>query len=133
MTGGEKLINKKANKYIRVLLVIIGTCFVFIGIIGIFLPILPTTPFFLLAAAIYAKSSTRFYYWLLHNKYFGSYVKDYREGRGIEKTVKIKTISLLWLSIVVSIFLIDVFIVRVLLLLIAIAVSIHIFLIKQKV
>ena len=66
-----------------------GTFFVGLGIIGIFLPLLPTTPFLLLAAACYARSSKRFYNWLLNNKWFGNYIKNYRERKGIPLQIKI--------------------------------------------
>ena len=73
--------------------------FVGIGILGIFIPVLPTTPFFLLAATLYAKSSKRFYDWLLSNRFFGKYIKNYREGKGITLKIKISTIALLWITI----------------------------------
>ena len=72
-----------SNKFFRFLLIIAGTIFLVFGIIGIFLPILPTTPFLLLAAACYARSSKRFYNWLMNNKWFGNYIKNYNEGRGV--------------------------------------------------
>jgi len=49
-----------------------------------FLPLLPTTPFLLLAAACFIRSSDRFYQWLIHNKWFGSYIQDYREHRALQ-------------------------------------------------
>lgn len=70
-----------------------------LGIIGIILPLLPTTPFLLLSAACYAKSSERLYHWLLENKYFGSYIKNYRAGKGIPLKAKITAVSVLWLSL----------------------------------
>ena len=63
--------------WIRILLIIAGTFFVGIGIVGIFVPVLPTTPFLLLAAACYERSSQRFYSWLLNNKWFGNYIRNY--------------------------------------------------------
>jgi len=101
-----------------------------LGVLGIFLPILPTTPFLLLAAASYARSSDRFYYWLLHNKWFGDYIKNYREGNGIAMNIKVWTASLLWITILVSIFFVEIFSVRIFLVLVAIMVSIHIFSIR---
>ncbi|OFW54672.1 MAG: hypothetical protein A2163_04780 [Actinobacteria bacterium RBG_13_35_12] len=114
------------NKLVRVTLIITGTFFVAIGVLGIFLPLLPTTPFLLIAAALYARSSERFYYWLLHNRWFGGYIKNYREGKGISRKVKIWTISLLWITIIFSICTVEIVLVRILLFLIAAAVSIHI-------
>ncbi len=93
-------------------MIILGTFFVFLGVLGIFLPLLPTTPFLLLAATLYAKSSERFYCWLLNNKFFGNYIKDYRAGKGIDRKIKIWTISLLWGTILISIFIVEIVWVR---------------------
>ena len=120
-----------SNKFFRYLLIIAGTIFLGCGIIGIFLPILPTTPFLLLAAACYARSSKRFYDWLMNNKWFGTYIKNYREGRGVPLKFKIFTISLLWITILVSVFfVINNYWVKIILILIAIGVTIHILTIK---
>jgi|AGTN01.3.fsa_nt_gi Uncharacterized protein conserved in bacteria len=75
------------------LLIAAGTTCVGLGFIGIFLPVLPTTPFLLLAAVCYAGSSPRFYRWLLENRLFGQYIKNYREGRGITLTAKIVSVT----------------------------------------
>lgn len=120
-----------SNKIFRYILIIAGTIFLGFGIIGIFLPILPTTPFLLLSAACYARGSQRFYYWLINNKWFGNYIKNYREGRGVPLKFKIFTISLLWLTILCSIFfIINNFWIEILLIMIAIGVTIHIVTIK---
>ena len=125
--------NKKQNKIVKWILIASGTIFLVIGIIGIFLPILPTTPFLLLAAACYARSSEKFYIWLIKNKVFGSYIKNYREEKGIPLKVKIIAIIFLWITIMVSTLLfIDVFWIRILLILIAVGVTIHILTIKTK-
>ena len=83
----------------RILLIVIGTLFVALGVLGMFLPVLPTTPFLLLAAICYARSSKRFYNWLMTNRWCGEYIRNYREGRGITLRHKVLTISLLWLTI----------------------------------
>jgi len=115
------------NRLIKGLLTIAGTFSVGLGILGIFLPLLPTTPFFLLAAACYGRSSEKFYHWLLNNKWFGKYIKNYQEGKGIPIKVKILSISLLWLTILFStIFILDNLYVRIILILIAAGVTIHI-------
>ena len=115
------------SKLVRKLLIIAGTFFIGIGIIGIFLPILPTTPFLLLAAWCYARSSKRFYNWLINNKWFGNYIKNYREGKGVPIKVKILSISFLWITILFSIyFFITNIHIRIILILIAIGVTIHI-------
>jgi len=121
------------RKPIKVLLITAGTFFIGVGIVGIFIPILPTTPFLLISAALYARSSKRFYNWLINNKIFGRYIKNYREGKGIPLKLKIFTIAFLWITIGCSaIFAIDIFWVRVILVVIAIGVTIHIISIKPK-
>ena len=114
------------QKWVRILLIIAGTLSLGLGILGIFVPVLPTTPFLLLAAACYARSSQRFYDWLLHNKWFGNYIRNYLEGKGVPLKVKVLTIALLWITIGCSVaFAVQVFLVRLILILIAIGVSIH--------
>ncbi len=115
------------GKLTKKVLIIIGFFFVGIGIIGIFLPLLPTTPFFLLAAVCFARSSERFHNWLLNHRLFGRYVKGYQGKERIPAKIKIFTICLLWVTIVFSgiIFFRELYI-RVILFFIAIGVSIHI-------
>jgi len=116
------------QKWVRILLIIVGTLSVGLGILGIFVPVLPTTPFLLLAAACYARSSQRFYDWLLNNKYFGNYIRNYQQRKAVPLRVKVLTLALLWITIGCSVmFAVEVFLVRVFLILIAIGVSIHIF------
>ncbi len=113
--------------WIRILLIIAGTFFVGLGIVGIFVPVLPTTPFLLLAAACYARSSQRFYSWLLNNKWFGNYIRNYLERKGVPLKVKVLTVTLLWITIGFSVaFAVHSLVVRLILVLIAIGVSIHI-------
>jgi uncharacterized protein len=112
---------------VRWTLLIAGTILVGIGILGIFLPLLPTTVFFLMAAWCYARSSVRFYNWLHQNKYFGRYIKNYRTGKGITRSSKISTIAILWVSILYSLFFAtEILFVRLILFVIAIGVTIHI-------
>ena len=114
----------------RWLLIACGMLCVAVGVIGIFVPLLPTTSPLLLAAFCFARSSPRFYHWLLHNRVFGSYIKNYREGRGMPLRSKVVTLGLLWLTIGFSIIYIAPWWIKVLLLLIAVGVSIHILWIK---
>jgi uncharacterized membrane protein YbaN (DUF454 family) len=102
-------LRKEVSLYERMLrgaLVGAGTFFLALGIVGIVLPILPTTPFLLLAAACYARGSRRFYDWLLGNRVFGRYIRNYREGRGITFRDKAVSIGLLWLTILFSVLLV---------------------------
>jgi uncharacterized membrane protein YbaN (DUF454 family) len=117
----------------RRLLIGAGTLSTGLGIIGIFIPILPTTPFLLLAAACYMRSSERFYQWLINNRVFGAYVRNYIEGRGMPVRIKIFTILLLWLTIGLSIiFGVQNIVIRIVLICIAIGVTAHISLIKKR-
>jgi len=110
----------------RWLLIGAGTLFVGVAVLGIFLPLLPTTPFLLLAAACYARSSERFYQWLLNQKQLGGHIRNYREKKGIALHIKVLTLSLLWLTIGYSALVaVDILWMRVLLLLIAVAVTVH--------
>ncbi|MFO7896234.1 MAG: YbaN family protein [Candidatus Cloacimonadales bacterium] len=117
--------------WIRVLLIAGGSISVGLGVLGIFLPILPTTPFLLLAAFCYARSSEKFYIWLLTNRWFGEYIRNYREKRGVPLKVKIYTLLLLWITILSSAyFFVPVIWGKILLLMIAIGVSWHLIYIK---
>ena len=119
------------NNLKRNILIIAGFICVGLGILGMFLPVLPTTPFLLLAAAAFAKSSDRAYHWLMTNKWFGSYISNYREGKGIPLHVKITSITFLWLTILTSaIFFIDNLYIKILLIVIAIGVTTHIVSVK---
>jgi uncharacterized membrane protein YbaN (DUF454 family) len=113
------------------ILVTSGTLFLVLGVIGIFIPILPTTPFILLAAACYIRGSKKFYNWLIKNRWLGEYIKNYQEGRGIPIIVKIITIIFLWLTIIIStIVFVSNSIIQIILFFIAIGVTIHIIKIK---
>jgi uncharacterized membrane protein YbaN (DUF454 family) len=121
----------KLSQLKRGLMIVAGTLFVVLGVIGMILPVLPTTPFLLLAAYFYARSSQRFYDWLMTNRWFGEYIRNYREGRGIPLRQKIITISLLWLTIGYSaLFVVSIWWVRVLLFGIAIGVTTHLVRVK---
>jgi len=109
------------------LLVVCGTVAVALGVIGIFVPLMPTTVFLLLAAACYARSSERFYQRLLTNRWLGSYIRNSREGRGMTRRQKIVTLSMLWAGIgATAVWSVEAIWLRVLLLVIASGVTIHV-------
>ena len=113
------------------MLITAGTICVGLGALGIFLPLLPTTPFLLLAAACYIRSSEKFYRWLITNKWFGSYIRNYREGRGVPLSTKVIAISLLWITIGYSaLFVVGSLFFRAILILIAFGVTTHLVLLK---
>jgi len=121
-----------SKKLKRQLLLAAGTLSLAIGIVGIFVPILPTTPFLLLAAGCYLRSSQRFYNWLMGNRFFGNYIRNYIEGRGIPVKVKLFIIILLWVTISISIWLVAKPLVTVILLIVAVGVTLHIIFIRVK-
>ena len=92
----------KWMKIIGGLWFIAGTICLVLGAIGIVLPILPTTPFLLASAACYYKSSPKMHKWLLNNKWFGDYIKNYQEGKGIPRKTKLTALTVLWVTIGIS-------------------------------
>ncbi|PCJ17418.1 MAG: hypothetical protein COA96_17810 [SAR86 cluster bacterium] len=80
------------------LLITAGTVSLLLGIIGIFLPVLPTVPFVLLASFCFARSSKRVHSLLIKNPHFGSIIENYESGRGVPRRVKVRAVVLLWLG-----------------------------------
>tara|TARA_B110000263_G_scaffold137695_1_gene119445 strand:+ start:214 stop:615 length:402 start_codon:yes stop_codon:yes gene_type:complete len=91
----EKSAKLGKNKFVRLLWIILGSLFVTIGYIGIFVPGLPTTVFLILAAACYIRSSEKLYNWLINNKHFGQLIKDYYEGKGMPLKSKVIALSMM--------------------------------------
>ncbi|RSD25589.1 DUF454 domain-containing protein [Mesobacillus subterraneus] len=91
----------------KALLIIIGTLSISLGIIGIVVPLLPTTPLILLGAACYVKASDKLYQKLIQNKWLGSYIQDFREKNGITRKNKILSLSMMWGSIILTIIILD--------------------------
>jgi uncharacterized membrane protein YbaN (DUF454 family) len=103
-----------------------GTICLIVGAVGVVLPLVPTTPLLLLAAACYYKSSARMHQWLLNNRWFGSYLRNYAEGNGISVKAKTVTLFLLWLFISYSaLFVVNNLIIQLVLFTIAVGVTIH--------
>ena len=88
----------------RIFLIIVGSVSLVLGILGIFLPMLPTTPFLLLSAAAWVKASPSLYEWLINHRVLGEYIRNFREYRAIPLRVKIISVSLVWLTIGYCIF-----------------------------
>jgi len=84
---------------VKHILMVSGIASVGLGLLGMFLPLLPTTPFLLLAGACFARCSEKAYNWLMTNRWCGKYIKNYREGQGISLNHKILSLSLLWITI----------------------------------
>lgn len=96
------------------------------GIIGIVLPILPTTPLFLASAWLFARSSHRFHRWLLHHKLFGQYIRDYVEHGAVRRRARKRALILLWSGMAITVILVDKLLVTGVLILIGSAVTYHI-------
>jgi uncharacterized membrane protein YbaN (DUF454 family) len=113
------------------ILMAIGIVAVTLGVIGIVVPLLPTTPFLLLAAACFVRSSERLYAWLIHHKWFGDYIRHYREHRAIASRVKVVVLVLLWGTIgYAALGVVTDWWVRILLGAIAVGVTVHILRLK---
>jgi len=112
----------------------IGIISLMLGILGIFLPVLPTTPFLLLSAALFARGSARLHHWLLNHKVLGEYIRSFVEEKAIPLKVKIYSISLLWIVMLATIFTAvnDRLWLQILLVAISIGVTIHISAFKTK-
>ncbi|HEY9061723.1 MAG TPA: YbaN family protein [Pseudobacteroides sp.] len=115
----------------RAILMVCGCVALFLGIAGLFLPLLPTTPFILLAAACFSRSSDKFYNRLLSNKWVGNYIKNYRDGKGIPKRAKVLSLLTLWITMgFTALVIIKIIWLKILMVIIALAVSTHILSIK---
>jgi uncharacterized membrane protein YbaN (DUF454 family) len=88
----------------RGLLIVAGIFFLILAVLGIVVPLLPTTPFLLLAGACFVRSSEKLHRWLYSNRLFGQYLQRYRDGEGMPLVSKITTLFLLWVTLGVSAF-----------------------------
>lgn len=112
------------KKYI---LITVGSVVLALGIVGIFLPLLPTTPFLLLAASCYFNSSPRLYEWLLSRKRLGGYIRNFRENRAIPLHAKIISVSLVWMTLLYcAVFVVSHIALRLLFVLLATGITVHI-------
>ena len=118
--------NTHLSKVIKRLLALCGLAAVGLGFLGIFLPLLPTTPFLLLAAACFLRGSDRLYNWLIHHRWFGRTVRQYREHRAVSLQNKLATLLLLWITLAISGMVVDALWLRLVLLLVGIGVTWHV-------
>ena len=91
------------SKISRIIWFMLGFTVMCIGLVGIVVPGLPTTPLMILAAACFAKSSQKFYDWIINNKMFGHHVKNYREGKGIPKKSKPIILGTMWIFVLFAV------------------------------
>ncbi|MDD6209178.1 MAG: YbaN family protein [Bacteroidales bacterium] len=116
----------------RAIYIVLGSLTLVLGAIGIFVPLLPTTPFWLLTCWFYVRSSNKLYNRFLSNRYVGSYLRDYLEERTIPIRTKIIILSVLWSGSLLSVILVGNWIVAIVMLIISIAVTIHILSFRTK-
>jgi len=91
----------------KAVLVAAGSVCLALAVLGVFLPLLPTTPFLLLASACYVRSSERLHGWLMGNRLLGAYIRNFKERRGIPLRGRVVTVVLLWLPLLYSIYRLD--------------------------
>jgi len=116
-----------------VLLIAAGSVFLGVGMVGVIVPVLPTTPLLILAAICYGRSSRRCYRWLLTNPLFGRYLDDYLHGRGVPWKVKAVTLVFLWAVIALSaVVFVEMLWLRILLFVIAASVTWHVATLKGQ-
>ncbi|MFO8235262.1 MAG: YbaN family protein [Bacteroidales bacterium] len=87
---------------IRIILIVAGCISLGLGVLGIFVPGLPTTPFLLLSAGLFARSSEKLYNWLIHHRYLGRFIRHYRIYKAVPLRVKIYATTLMWIMIGIS-------------------------------
>ncbi|MBE6343880.1 MAG: DUF454 domain-containing protein [Lentimicrobiaceae bacterium] len=112
----------------KILLITLGSLSLVLGVIGIFIPLLPTTPLLLLSAWCYFRSSEKLYLKLINSKHLGAYIRNFRENKVIPLKTKIYIISLLWISLIYCIFFVaaGMLWLQIILVIILIGVTIHI-------
>lgn len=114
----------------KMIFIIAGTVALVLGLVGIFIPVLPTTPFLLLAAFCYARGSKRLYDWLMRHRHLGPYLDNYFRNHTIHKRTRIAALGFLWVSLTLSIILVDRWPVRLVMAVVGLAVTIHLFSLK---
>ena len=118
------------NSIKKYLLILLGSVSLILGIIGIFIPLLPTTPFLLLSSFCYVRSSKRMYNWLINHKIFGNYIYCYLTYKAVPMKTKIFAIVFLWTTMIISMLLIPLLHVRLFLAAVGIAVTVHLLTLK---
>lgn len=106
--------------------IVLGSVFVVLAFIGVILPVLPTTPFLLLASFFYLRSSQKLHDWLINNKLFGEYLYNYITYKAVKKKAKVYALIFLWLSLGLSMYLCGHLIIRIVLVVVGAGVSAHI-------
>jgi len=114
----------------KCLLICAGSLSLVLGVIGAFIPVLPTTPFLLLSAYCYLRSSKRLYHWLINHRVFGTYIYNYLTYRAITKRTRVVALIFLWATLLTSASISENLHLRLFLLAVGIGVSIHLYVLK---
>ncbi len=121
---------KKSNKAKKILFIVLGVICTSLGAVGVVVPVMPTTPFLLLASFFFLKSSKKLHGKLLNTKILGEYIYNYQTYHAIKRKTKIISMVVLWVTLAISAYLVDLVYVRIFLLVVGIAVTVHLALIK---
>ena len=116
----------------KLFLALFGFVTLLLGVAGIIVPLLPTTPLVLLSAACFSSSNKKLEAWLLRSRLFGPFIENYRTGQGISKLRKIASIIFLWVGLVSSMVIMRTVWIFVLLCIVGICVTTHLVMIKTK-
>jgi len=111
---------------------VLGFLFLGIGSVGIFLPLLPTTPFVLLAAVCFSYGNRKFYEWLRRTPFFCTFIVHFEEKQGIPMSLKVKSIVIVWVSLAISMVMLQAVWAYILLCIIGAGVTVHLLMLKTK-
>jgi uncharacterized protein len=114
----------------RMIFFSLGVTLLGIGAVGVVTPVLPTTPLVLAAFFCFTQSSEKAEKWILNNRYFGSYIENYKTKKGVPYDVKLKSIVFLWITLTASMFILRQNIMILVLMIVGVAVTMHILLLK---
>jgi uncharacterized protein len=109
----------------KYLFIFLGSLSLALGVIGVFIPVLPTTPFLLLASFFYLRSSELMYNWIINHKILGAYIYSYLTYKAIPKKTKIGTMFFLWSTLIISMILVSSLHIRIFLVAVGICVTVH--------
>lgn len=114
------------EKIRKTIYLILGILCTVLGFLGIILPVLPTTPFLLLASFLFLKSSKRLNHWINHHPVFGQYISDYQKYRGVDRKNKIRALVFTWLTMAFSIYKVSAIPLKIMLLCLLLGVTYHV-------
>lgn len=109
----------------RIVYTVLGCLFIALGVLGAFLPVLPTVPFMLLAAACLMRGSRSLYHWLMTHERYGEHIYQYRQAKAMTRRTKVTALVTLWIGITVSVFIVPLWWCQVGLVVVALCVSVY--------